>query len=295
MSKVFIEEDSLTAIGDAIRQKTGDSALLKVTEMPNKINSISGGSEVDISAVLGVDYNKLQYICGDSVKKIHNMTNWANNGSAQCPLQPACGNGVLNMFQGYNNGWMLKGYPVFGSNVQQATYAYYNCQNLTPSNIIIPTTVRYLGYALSNVGSNYSTSPTASTPMGEAVLDMTAIKNAKNVFALNCTCKNITIYGTPNNLGNTVSAQCNNLQGFVNSGAGVLHNIYCLNRDTYNAFTYNLGLSTDSWEGGTTSQSSYSYVNIPVLTKNNIIEYKNYKYNFYTTTTNSKVYYVLPV
>ena len=44
MSKVFIEEDSLTAIGDAIRSKTGDTAPLSVpTGMVNAISGISGG------------------------------------------------------------------------------------------------------------------------------------------------------------------------------------------------------------------------------------------------------------
>ena len=44
MSKVFIEEESLTAIGDAIREKTGDTDLLSVpTGMIEAIASISGG------------------------------------------------------------------------------------------------------------------------------------------------------------------------------------------------------------------------------------------------------------
>lgn len=55
MSKVFIEEDSLTAIGDAIRSKTGDTAPLSVpTGMVEAIGSISGGGSSE--AVLKV-YN----------------------------------------------------------------------------------------------------------------------------------------------------------------------------------------------------------------------------------------------
>ena len=54
MSKVFIEEDSLTAIGNAIRSKTGDTAPLSVpTGMVNAIASIttgggSGGGDLSI-------------------------------------------------------------------------------------------------------------------------------------------------------------------------------------------------------------------------------------------------------
>ena len=287
MSKVFIEEDSLTAIGDAIRSKTGESSLLKVAEMPNKINSISGGSEADMSAVLGVDYNKLQYICGDSVTRMPNMIPWANNGSAQLPLQPACGNGITNMSGAYQNGWMLRGVPVFGNNVQNAINAYGECTNLSPYNIIIPNSMRLLTNALYNVGANYST-----FSVGEAVMDMTNVKNASSSFGANCRCQNITIYGTPYNLGAYSQTQCNNLSYFVNGST--THNIYCLNFDTYNAFRYNVALTTAEWGGGSASDDSYSYVNIPILT-NNTITYKNYKYDFYTTGKNARIFYVLPV
>ena len=43
MSKVSIEESTLSAIGDAIRKKTGESALLSPLDMPTAIGSISGG------------------------------------------------------------------------------------------------------------------------------------------------------------------------------------------------------------------------------------------------------------
>lgn len=42
MSKVFIEESTLTAIGDAIRGKTGKTELLNPTNMPAEISSIGG-------------------------------------------------------------------------------------------------------------------------------------------------------------------------------------------------------------------------------------------------------------
>ena len=287
MSKVFIEEDSLTAIGDAIRSKTGESSLLKVTEMPNKINSISGGSEADMSAVLGVDYNKLQYICGDSVTRMPNMIPWANNGSAKLPLQPACGNGITNMSDVYHDGWMLSGVPVFGNNVQTAINAYRECTNLSPYNIIIPNSVRLLSNALYNVGANYS-----ATSVGEAVIDMTNVKDASFLFGVNCRCQNITIYGTPYNLGANSQARCNNLSFFVTGSTA--HNVYCLNFDTYNAFRYNVSLSTAEYSASSVSTGIYYYVNIPILT-NNTITYKNYKYNMYTTGKNARVFYVLPV
>ena len=45
MSKVSIEESTLSAIGDAIREKTGESALLSPLDMPTAIGSISGGGD----------------------------------------------------------------------------------------------------------------------------------------------------------------------------------------------------------------------------------------------------------
>lgn len=47
MSKVSIEESTLSAIGDAIREKTGESALLSPLDMPTAIGSISGGGGDD--------------------------------------------------------------------------------------------------------------------------------------------------------------------------------------------------------------------------------------------------------
>ena len=45
MSKVSIEESTLSAIGNAIREKTGESELLSPLDMPTAISSISGGGD----------------------------------------------------------------------------------------------------------------------------------------------------------------------------------------------------------------------------------------------------------
>ena len=44
MSKVFIEESTLTAIGDSIRDKTGKQDLISPLNMPTEIESIKGGN-----------------------------------------------------------------------------------------------------------------------------------------------------------------------------------------------------------------------------------------------------------
>ena len=51
MAKVFIEETTLTAIGDAIRGKEGTTALVPVNDMASRISAISGGGgDGDITA-----------------------------------------------------------------------------------------------------------------------------------------------------------------------------------------------------------------------------------------------------
>lgn len=47
MGKVFIEETNLTAIGNAIREKTGGTELLKVVDMPAQIKGIQTGGAVE--------------------------------------------------------------------------------------------------------------------------------------------------------------------------------------------------------------------------------------------------------
>ena len=69
MSKIFIEESSLTAIGDAIRAKTGKSDLLSPAQMVTAIGSISGGgggTEVEPMVLSG---SQLYGCAGDVSRK----------------------------------------------------------------------------------------------------------------------------------------------------------------------------------------------------------------------------------
>lgn len=51
MAKVFIEETTLTAIGDAIREKEGTTALVPVNDMATRISAIETGSNPIIEAL----------------------------------------------------------------------------------------------------------------------------------------------------------------------------------------------------------------------------------------------------
>ena len=49
MAQVFIEETTLSSIGDAIREKGGTSELISPLDMPNAISNLpSGGGGGDI-------------------------------------------------------------------------------------------------------------------------------------------------------------------------------------------------------------------------------------------------------
>lgn len=54
MSKYVVDESSLTAIGDAIRGKTGGTELIPFTDMPNEIASITtgGGSGIEVEPIV---------------------------------------------------------------------------------------------------------------------------------------------------------------------------------------------------------------------------------------------------
>lgn len=52
MSKVFIEESTLSSIGDAIRNKTGKSGLIAPQDMATEINSVVGGANRNLANVM---------------------------------------------------------------------------------------------------------------------------------------------------------------------------------------------------------------------------------------------------
>lgn len=57
MSKVYLEDSTLTAIGNAIRGKTGESGLLLPSEMANKISSITSGGGWTLDDIKFYNYN----------------------------------------------------------------------------------------------------------------------------------------------------------------------------------------------------------------------------------------------
>ena len=51
MAKIFIEDSTLSAIGDSIRAKTGKTSMIPPLDMPTEIASIqTGGSSTPVSS-----------------------------------------------------------------------------------------------------------------------------------------------------------------------------------------------------------------------------------------------------
>jgi hypothetical protein len=66
MAKVFIEETTLTSIGDAIREKGGTSELINPLDMPNAITNLpSGGGGIEVEPI--VLAGDQQYGCSGNV------------------------------------------------------------------------------------------------------------------------------------------------------------------------------------------------------------------------------------
>lgn len=98
MAKVFIEETTLTNIGNAIRDKEGTSELIPVTDMATRIAAISGGAEVtELSITSNGTYTAPEGIGYSPV-----IVNVPQDGSPPASAFNFTGN---SMYRFYNDGW----------------------------------------------------------------------------------------------------------------------------------------------------------------------------------------------
>lgn len=74
MSKVYLEDSTLTAIGNAIRGKTGESGLLLPSEMATAINSITTGGSSELVM-------KMVTIVPTSTAKVINISSWITDAN----------------------------------------------------------------------------------------------------------------------------------------------------------------------------------------------------------------------
>lgn len=84
MSKVYLEDSTLTAIGNAIRGKTGESGLLLPSEMASAITNIpTGGGDFDLSNIKYYVYNSSKvessYIMPNDFSENSTILLWASS------------------------------------------------------------------------------------------------------------------------------------------------------------------------------------------------------------------------
>lgn len=141
MSKVFIEENSLTAIGNAIREKTGGSGLLTVpTGMVEAIGSIQSGGGGDLP-------EEAFTITGDCVYRFSN-NNW--NWFVENYGDRITTNNIANTNSMFYYSSSLETIPFdinFSGSSNDINYMFYQCNNLKelPSmNFVQPNNLSYL-------------------------------------------------------------------------------------------------------------------------------------------------------
>lgn len=128
MSKYVIDSETLTDIADAIREKTGKSALMTPLEMPGEVRSISGGGGYAPSGYTRLKYLQAtgtQYIDTGKYLKLNSefyidaRYSDGAQGYYAFPIgsqNPICGIAVINSISYPNN---FNPYVSFGSNVDQ--------------------------------------------------------------------------------------------------------------------------------------------------------------------------------
>ena len=232
MSGVFIKDETLKNIADAIRKKTRTDTAMHPSEMPFRIQSYLGqltfegggrfypdkyedlshkyeDSILKMSPVCGPNVTNMYYtyynchnltgspVCGPNVTNMSFTYGYCNNLTGS----PVCGPNVTNMTCTYTNCHNLTGSPVCGPNVTNMSFTYDNCHNLTGSPVCGPnvTNMYYTYFNCYNL--------TGSPVCGPNVTNMTyAYANCHNLPGSPVCGPNVT------NMSYTY-ANCHNLTG----------------------------------------------------------------------------------
>ena len=130
MAKVFIEESTLTAIGDAIRGKEGTSELIPVNDMATRISAIETGSDPVINP-LEVTANGT-YTATDCDGYSPITVNVPQDGAptdAELTISGNC------QYRFANGGWdwviNKYGNRITTNNITNSEYMFYACYNIT--------------------------------------------------------------------------------------------------------------------------------------------------------------------
>lgn len=122
MAKAFIEEDTLTAIGDAIRSKGNTTDLLKPSEMAGAIKSMIIGEQV-------IPDEAFENYTDNSYRFYKGNHTWLIKNHPDLFIEPL----KLGAYMFYECGYFLKKLPckIIISNRNDLSCAFYNCNYLT--------------------------------------------------------------------------------------------------------------------------------------------------------------------
>ena len=229
MSGVFIKDETLKNIADAIRKKTRTNTAMHPSEMPFRIQSYLGQLTFEGGGRFYPDKNEdLSHKYQDSTLKI----------------SPVCGQKVVNMYYTYYNCHNLTGSPVCGPNVTDMSFAYGHCDNLTGSPVCGPNVTK-MTYTYANC-DNLTGSPVCGPNVTNMAFTYTNCHNltgsavcGKKVVNMHYTyfnCDNLTgspVCGPNVNKMFFTYANCYNLTGYPACGPNVT-NMYYTYLNCYN-------------------------------------------------------------
>ena len=199
MATKTILDSTLTAIADAIRQKTGDSGSMTPLEMPEEIENIPTGGGGDTL---------------DEVLLSHTATSYTNNTFA----------GTVPPYTFYNAASLTE-VKMSNATVIDSS-AFYGCSGLSTVNF--PSVTKILGSVFSSAFANDAEpSFPAVTEIGGNAFSNSKIKsitlpnvtNLANGVFYNCTrLKSVTFPKTLTNFGNQIFRNCSALESVVFGG-----------------------------------------------------------------------------
>lgn len=174
MSKVFIEESTLSSIGNAIRQKTGKSELISPGNMPTEIASITSGGggtggDEKLKQILDGTFSG-EYIDNDiTTFKDYTFAGIKNITKIDCPNATKLPDGFARECSNLIEVNLPK--AIDGSN---SAYAFYYCNKLKTVNL--PLLEKANNYTFSNYGLESINLP-ALISCGSSFLNCTNLKS----------------------------------------------------------------------------------------------------------------------
>ena len=251
MAKIFIEESTLSAIGNSIRAKTGKTDMISPLNMPTEIASIqSGGSNIDAlidRSITEISSSSIEtirdyvfYGCSNLITAafsavtsvgLYSFSKCSSLTTADFPVATSIGN---NAFNGCTK-LTTADFPAVSSIMPAA---FYGCTNLITADFPVLTAVGASAFR------DCSKLTTADFPIATSI-EQYAFYSCSSLTTLvfpvaetigNCafqSCNNLTTADFPvaTSIGNTVFAMCGLLTSLLlrNSSVCTLRNVNSFN------------------------------------------------------------------